>query len=123
MKTKNYQEQLLEDLKVESEAAAYLDAALEDGDPKIFLAALRNVAMAQGGIQVLAGKTNLHRVNLNRMLSEKGNPELQSLSSIFRQMGFRFRVEAVVPKTGKRRVGAVKNPVVRALNRKPLEVS
>jgi probable addiction module antidote protein len=123
MKTKNYQEQLLEDLKIEGKAAAYLDAALEDGDPGIFLVALRNVAMAQGGIQVLAGETNLHRVNLNRMLSEKGNPELQSLSSIFRQMGFRFRVEAVVPKTWKRRVGAVKNPVARASNRKTLAVS
>ena len=123
MKTENYQEQLLEDLKNEAEAAAYLDAALEDDDPRIFLVALRNVALAQGGIQALAGKTNLHRVNLNRMLSEKGNPELQSLASIFRQMGFRLRVEAVVPKAGKRRVRSIKKPLVRASTQKHPVVS
>jgi DNA-binding phage protein len=55
---------------------------------------LKDEALAQGGIQTLARKTKLHRVNLNRILSEKGNPELQSLSSIFQEMGFRLRVEA-----------------------------
>jgi probable addiction module antidote protein len=94
VRSKSYYQALLEDLKDEVQAAAYLDAALEDSDPRVFLLALRNVALAQGGIQTLARKTKLHRVNLNRILSEKGNPELQSLSSIFQEMGFRLRVEA-----------------------------
>jgi probable addiction module antidote protein len=94
MRSKDYYQGLLEDLEDESQAAAHLDAALEDKDPRVFLLALRNVALAQGGIQKLARKTKLHRVNLNRILSEKGNPELQSLASIFKEMGFRLRVEA-----------------------------
>jgi probable addiction module antidote protein len=95
MKRKDYYQGLLENLTDEAQAAAYLDAALEDKDIQVFLLALRNVALAQGGIQALAQKTRLHRVNLNRILSEKGNPELQSLSSIFQELGFRLRVEAI----------------------------
>ena len=48
-KTKNYQEELIEDLKDPSEAANYLNAALEDADPEVFLLALRDVAEAHGG--------------------------------------------------------------------------
>lgn len=113
MKTKDYYEQLREVLKDEAEAAAYLDAALEDGDPKVFLLALRNVVLAQGSIQTLAGKTQLHRVNLNRILSEKGNPELQSLTSIFQELGFRLRVEPVRVKVKARRGKAVRKRMVR----------
>ena len=102
MKTRDYYEQLQRELKDEAQAAAYLDAALEDGDPQVFLLALRNVALAQGGIQSLARKTHLHRVNLNRMLSDKGNPELNSLSTIFRKMGFRLRVETIKRKAAPR---------------------
>ena len=93
MKTRDYYEKLREDLKDEKQAAAYLDAALDDGNPEVLLLALRNVVLAHGGIQALSRKTNLHRVNLNRMLSERGNPELKSLATVFRELGFRLRVE------------------------------
>lgn len=43
-----YKEELLEDLRDPSEAAAYLTAALEDGSPNVFLLALRDVAEAHG---------------------------------------------------------------------------
>jgi len=43
-----YEEILLEDLKDPAEAAAYLQAALEDEEPAVFLLALRQVAQAQG---------------------------------------------------------------------------
>jgi len=38
-----YEEILLEDMKDPAEAAAYLEAALEDKDPSVFLLALRQV--------------------------------------------------------------------------------
>ncbi len=56
----NYQDWLLEKLKDHEEAAAYLNAALEEGlkedeeSKKLFLLALRNVAEAQGGISTLS---------------------------------------------------------------------
>ena len=45
-----YHEYLLESLKVPEEAAGYLTAAFEEGEPKYFLKALRNVAEARGGL-------------------------------------------------------------------------
>jgi DNA-binding phage protein len=43
-----YDDYLIESLKNERLAKAYLDATLEDRDPRVFLIALRNVAQALG---------------------------------------------------------------------------
>ena len=40
MRSKSYREQLLERLKDPAAAAAYLDAALEDGNQAVFLMAM-----------------------------------------------------------------------------------
>ena len=44
--TKDHQKSLLETLKDSKEAAAYLNAALEEGDNELFLLALKNVVKA-----------------------------------------------------------------------------
>jgi DNA-binding phage protein len=44
-----YQQDLIEALKKPEEAAAYLNAALEEGDRETPLLALRNVGEANGG--------------------------------------------------------------------------
>ena len=44
--TKSYRESLLQDLQDPKEAAAYLTAALDEGDSAVFLLALRDVADA-----------------------------------------------------------------------------
>jgi probable addiction module antidote protein len=59
------------------ESGAYLNAALDDGDPKVFLLALRNVAVARGGMVKIARTCKLNRESLYRMLSKQGNPSLQ----------------------------------------------
>lgn len=93
-RSKSYQEDLIKALKDPLEAQAYLNAALEDDNPEIFLLALRDVAEARlGGIKELADETKLNRENLYRMLSEKGNPELNSLTAILSTLGFRLAVE------------------------------
>ena len=97
-KTKSYQKELLEDLKNPEEAAEYLNAALEDGSPEVFLLAIRNVVEARGGMKYLAVQTELNRENLYRMLSGKGNPGLYSLQSILEVLGLRLAVEAVLKK-------------------------
>lgn len=95
----SYQDYLIESLKDPEEAAAYLDAALEEAEPELFLLALRNVAEAQGGLLKLSRKTKLNRANLYRMLSRKGNPELFSLESLLEALGLRLAVEV---RTGKK---------------------
>jgi probable addiction module antidote protein len=93
-RSKNYQDSLLESLADANEAAAYLNAALEDGDNEVFLLALRNVADARvGGMSKLAEETGLNRESLYRMLSENGNPELNSLSRLLQALGLKLAVE------------------------------
>jgi len=69
-----YQKDLIEALKDPTEAAAYLNAALEEGDRETFLLALRNVAEANGGMAAVADKAHLNRESLYRTLSRRGNP-------------------------------------------------
>jgi probable addiction module antidote protein len=93
-KSKAYQPNLIEDLKDPREAEEYLNAALEEDDPELFLLALRNVAEAQGGVAQLADKTKLNRESLYRMLSERGNPEFRNLDAVLHGLGFRLAVAA-----------------------------
>jgi probable addiction module antidote protein len=92
-KITTYQEDLIESLKDIREAAAYLNAAMEEGDRALFLLALRNVAEAQGGMAAVAEKAQLNRENLYRMLSKKGNPEIKSIVNLLHSMGLRLTVE------------------------------
>jgi len=90
VRTRNFEEVLGEDLQDPAEAAEYLNTCLEDGDPRVFLLALRDVACARGGVVKHAGATELNREHLYRMLSENGNPELSSLEALLDALGFRL---------------------------------
>jgi probable addiction module antidote protein len=92
-RTTTYQEDLIEALKDPREAAAYLNAAMEEDDRAVFLLALRNVAAAHGGMKSIAEKARLNRENLYRMLSEKGNPEIKSVLSLLQSMGLKLTIE------------------------------
>jgi probable addiction module antidote protein len=89
--TKSYRESLLQDLQDSKEAAAYLTAALDEGDSAVFLLALRDVADAYG-MHHIAQKAQLNRENLYRMLSEQGNPQLASLSALLDALDLRLAV-------------------------------
>jgi len=91
-KIKDYQEDLLKSLQDPQEAAAYLNAALEEA-PKVFLLALRNVVEAWGGVGAVSKKTKLNRENLYRMLSKNGNPALYSLETLLKALGFKLSVK------------------------------
>lgn len=56
--SRDYEEGLVEDLKVPEEATEYLNAALEEDDKEVFLLALKQVTMAQGGITKIAKNSN-----------------------------------------------------------------
>ena len=59
---------------------------------KLLLVALRDVAEAQGGLRKLARSTRLHRGNLHKMLSKKGNPEVTTLIRLLNTFGLRLSV-------------------------------
>lgn len=88
-----YEAWLVARLKDPQEAAAYVEAVLEEGDPKALMLALRQVAQAQGGVAEIARRAKLTREATYRMLSERGNPKLQSLTALLAATGLRLAVK------------------------------
>jgi probable addiction module antidote protein len=82
-----------EHLSTEEEIAAYLDAALEDGDPALVAAALGDIARAQGMARI-ARKSGLGRESLYNALSAEGNPEFATVMKVIRSLGLKLQVHA-----------------------------
>lgn len=83
-----------EHLGTPEDIAAYLEAALEDGDPKLIAAVLGDVARAKGMTQ-LARETGLSRESLYRSLSPDGNPEFSTVLKVLRAFGVRLEARPV----------------------------
>jgi probable addiction module antidote protein len=88
----DYTAQLIEDLKDPAEAAAYLEAALQEGNQEALLMAMRQVAAARGGMTAIAQQTGLSRESLYRAFSKRGNPTVTTLSSVLAAAGLRLSV-------------------------------
>jgi probable addiction module antidote protein len=56
--------------------------------------ALRQMAIASGGVSAIAEKVHLNPTQLYRTLSAQGNPELRSLAAVLKAMGLQL---AVIP--------------------------
>jgi probable addiction module antidote protein len=95
--TTSFKENLLKALKDPQEAMAYLEAALlayeADGSTEALLLAMRDVALAQGGIGQLAKRVGITREHLYSVLASQHNPRLDNLLSILSGLGFRVRLE------------------------------
>lgn len=79
-------------LKDESDVAAYLQVAMEDGDPALLAAALGDIAKARGMTQ-LARDTGLSRESLYKSLSGERAPNSDTLFKVIHAMGFKLTVE------------------------------
>jgi probable addiction module antidote protein len=90
-----YEPLLIEQLKDPAEAAAYLEAVIEDGHQGAIMVALRQIAQAQGGIAAIARKAKLTREATYKMLSKSGNPELRSLRAVLAASGLRLAVRPI----------------------------
>lgn len=81
-----------EHLESEEDMAAYLDAALEDGDAAVVVAALGDIARAKGMSQI-ARDAGLGRESLYKALSTTGNPEFATILKVVRALGLQLHVE------------------------------
>ena len=88
----SYEQGLKEALSDPNEAAAYLNAALEDDSQDVFFMALRDVANARGN-KPLAHETSLNRENLYHIISERENPQFSSLKAFLDSLGLSLAVE------------------------------
>ena len=71
--------------------AAYLEAAFEDGDPKVMAHALGKVARAKG-ISQIAEKTGVTRAGLYKALDENGDPRLTTFVGVLKSLGLALSV-------------------------------
>ena len=78
-----------EHLENEEDMVAYLEAALQEGDPALVAAALGDIARAKGITQI-ARDTGLGRESLYKALSPEGNPELGTVLKVIRALGLRL---------------------------------
>lgn len=89
--TESYQDYLLERLQDPEEAAAYLNAAIEENDDRVFSLALQNVAEAQKRAKI-ATMAGLKPERVNQILSEQGSLQLSSLTPLLNALGLRLSV-------------------------------
>lgn len=83
-----YRSRLLERLTIPSEAAHYINAALEDS-VEMFLEAVKDVAQAHQMTKI-ARKSGVAREALYRSLSVEGNPTLDTLVSVLNALGLKI---------------------------------
>jgi len=76
---------------------AYMEEALESGDPAFIAQALGTVARALGMSQV-ARKAGLSRESLYKALSPEGNPEFDTVLRVMNALGLRLSVMATQPR-------------------------
>ena len=88
-KTKTLPWDMAEHLKTDEDMAAYLEAALEDGDPVLITHVLGTIARAKGMTQ-LARDTGLGRESLYKALSAEGNPEFATVLKVVRALGLKL---------------------------------
>ena len=88
----------IEQLRDPEDAKIYLSVAFEDyeknEDIDAFLLAVKDVVEAQGSISKLAERLSLTDDGLNKVLSENGNPQLNTIRKIPHELGFKFAIEA-----------------------------
>ena len=90
-----YESWLIGQLRSPAEAAAYLEAVIEEGDQSAIMLALRQIAQARGGVAEIARKAKLTREATYKMLSKSGNPELRSLTAVLEATGLRIAVKPI----------------------------
>jgi probable addiction module antidote protein len=89
----SHRERLVEELRADPALAAeYVNAAAEDDDPRVYLAALRTIAEAQGMAKV-AKAAGVPRESLYRALSAGGNPRFSTLHAILKAAGLKMAVQ------------------------------
>ena len=81
-------------LKTDADRAGYLEALLEDGDSRVLVIGLRDLAESIGGMAKLAQRSGLSRETLYRTLSSKGNPRLDTLTALLAAFNLRLTAKA-----------------------------
>ena len=88
---KSYEDTINKALTDPAEAAAYLDAVMELGEPAAMLVALRHVVKAHG-MAVVTRRAEMGDKSLFKALNESGNPTLDTVNKVLHAVGLRLSV-------------------------------
>jgi DNA-binding phage protein len=91
---KSYKSYLIESLKDPAEAAAYLEAVLEDGILEHIVLALKNVAEARRIRVDNPNELDPAWENCDQLLSQGKTPELLSVLALLNELGLKLSVTA-----------------------------
>ncbi len=89
----SYEERLLQELQDPEEARAYLNAALQEEDPRLLLLALKHVVAAQKNLTLITRRAKIDQERLTKLLSSRGEPKLFSLLPVLHAMGLNLSFE------------------------------
>jgi probable addiction module antidote protein len=81
-------------LRTPEDHAAYIEAALETGDPSVIAEALGEIAKARG-VTAFAKQAGLSREAIYKAFRAGGNPTLETLSKATKVLGLRLTVVPV----------------------------
>jgi probable addiction module antidote protein len=85
-------------LVTDEDMAAYLEAALGEGEPALVAAALGDIARAKGMTHV-AREAGLGRESLYKALSPAGNPEFATILKVVAALGLQLHATPAVAKS------------------------
>jgi len=90
----SYHDYLVESLRNPEEAAAYIEAILEENDPEPELLgkALGNVAEALGKTGTSSEASNVHQKQLEQVLSLAGSQTVYGLANWLNELGLKLTV-------------------------------
>jgi DNA-binding phage protein len=91
---KSYKSYLIESLTDPTEAAAYLDAVLEDGDLEHIVLALKNVSEARRSRLDNSNEPDPAWENCDRLLDQGKTPELSAILALLNELGLKLSVTA-----------------------------
>ena len=81
-------------LESEEDIVAYLEAAFDDGDPRLITAVLGDIAKSKGMTKI-ASATGLGRESLYKTLSPDGNPGFATVLKVIHALGFRLHATPI----------------------------
>ncbi len=83
-------------LKTVDDAAAYLEAAIDEaGDDPTFIAQALGAIARSGNVSELARRAGMSREGLYKALSAEGNPSFATIVKITHALGLRLHFESV----------------------------
>lgn len=86
-------------LRTDEDQKSYLEAAFEDGDPTLIIAALGDIAKARG-MTAVAETVGMSRTGLYKALGPEGDPRLSTLLGVCKALGVRLSATVAAPPTG-----------------------